>query len=79
MLVLGLVWQLMRAYTLSLLRKLKPDGTPIAEKDILAWANKKLSNAGKEPIKSFQVSHPSSKYSFLKFRWQFCVHTSTLA
>ena len=68
MLVLGLVWQLMRAYTLSLLRKLKPDGTPIAEKDILAWANKKLSDAGKEPIKSFQVSHPSSKYSFLKFR-----------
>ena len=58
MLVLGLVWQLMRAYTLSLLRKLKPDGTPIAEKDILAWANKKLSDAGKEPIKSFQVSYP---------------------
>jgi len=56
MLVLGLVWQLMRAYTLSLLRKLKPDGTPIAEKDILAWANKKLSDAGKEPIKSFQDS-----------------------
>ena len=66
MLVLGLVWQLMRAYTLSLLRKLKPDGTPIAEKDILAWANKKLSDAGKEPIKSFQVSYPSQR---LLNRW----------
>ena len=45
----------MRAYTLSLLQKLNPDGTPVAEADILKWANKKLRSAGQKPIKSFQV------------------------
>merc|ERR1712080_104877 len=38
-LTLALVWQLMRAYTLSLLSKLNEDGTPIVESDIISWAN----------------------------------------
>ena len=41
-LTLGLVWQLMRAYTLSLLRKLSPDGSAIVETEIIEWANQRL-------------------------------------
>jgi len=54
-LTLALVWQLMRAYTLSLLSKLNEDGTPIVESEIIAWANSKLVEAGKSSsIKHFQ-------------------------
>jgi len=54
-LTLALVWQLMRAYTLSLLSKLNEDGTPIVESEIIAWANNKLASAGKtSSIKHFQ-------------------------
>jgi len=56
-LTLGLVWQLMRAYTLSLLAKLSPDGTPIVESEIVSWANSRLKEAGKGmSIKHFQDS-----------------------
>lgn len=47
-LTLGLVWQLMRKYTLSLLAKLSPDGTPIVETEILTWANQRLEDGGKD-------------------------------
>merc|ERR1719394_7938 len=54
-LTLALVWQLMRAYTLSLLSKLNEDGTPIVESEIISWANNKLSEGGKSSqIKHFQ-------------------------
>jgi len=54
-LTLALIWQLMRAYTLSLLTKLNEDGTPIVESEILDWANNKMSDAGKNiSIRSFQ-------------------------
>jgi len=55
-LTLALVWQLMRAYTLALLSRLNPDGTPIVESEILAWANKRLKEEEKEEveIRSFQ-------------------------
>ena len=57
-LTLALVWQLMKKYTLSLLAKLSPDGTPIVESEILTWANQRLEDAGKElKVKNFQVSH----------------------
>ncbi|TRY80405.1 hypothetical protein TCAL_07747 [Tigriopus californicus] len=52
-LTLGLVWQLMRKYTLSLLAKLSPDGTPIVETEILAWANQRLQEKG-VVVKHFQ-------------------------
>ena len=56
-LTLGLVWQLMRKYTLSLLAKLNGDGTPIVETEILAWANQRLEDAGKDvKVKQFHVS-----------------------
>ena len=41
-LTLALVWQLMRAYTLSLLAKLSTDGKPVTEAQIIEWANKKV-------------------------------------
>jgi len=52
---LALVWQLMRAYILSLLQKLTGDGKKIDEKSIVEWANNKLKSAGKKTfINSFQ-------------------------
>eukprot|EP00092_Neocalanus_flemingeri_P000849 GFUD01000906.1.p1 GENE.GFUD01000906.1~~GFUD01000906.1.p1 ORF type:complete len:613 (-),score=215.60 GFUD01000906.1:166-2004(-) len=54
-LTLALIWQLMRAYTLSLLSQLNSDGTPIVESEIINWANMKLQEGGKNiSIKSFQ-------------------------
>jgi len=46
MLTLALVWQLMEKYTLSLLAKLSPDGSPIGESEIIDWANQKLQDKG---------------------------------
>ena len=63
-LTLGLVWQLMRQYTLSLLAKLSPDGTPIVESEILNWANQRLTDAGKDvQVKGFHVSK-KKKFAF---------------
>ena len=54
-LTLAMIWQLMRAYTLSLLSQLNTDGTPIVESEIISWANNKLEEGGKENnIKHFQ-------------------------
>merc|ERR1719249_46567 len=54
-LTLALIWQLLRAYTLSLLSQLNSDGTPIVESEIINWANKRLEEGGKNiAIKSFQ-------------------------
>jgi len=49
-LTLALVWQLMRAYTLSILTQLAngQDGKAIGEKEIVDWVNAKLKEAGKE-------------------------------
>ncbi len=43
--VTALVWQLMKAYTLSILAKLAGDPSgnhPIVDKQIVAWANEKV-------------------------------------
>uniref|UniRef100_A0AC35U6W6 Ca2+-binding actin-bundling protein n=1 Tax=Rhabditophanes sp. KR3021 TaxID=114890 RepID=A0AC35U6W6_9BILA len=56
-LTLALVWQLMRAYTLTILAQCTNanDGTTVADKEIIAWANQKLAESGKSTsIKSFQ-------------------------
>lgn len=47
-LTLALVWQLMRAYTLTLLQSLAGTGHPIVEREIVVWANEKLKNSGKK-------------------------------
>ncbi|KAJ8966036.1 hypothetical protein NQ317_002279 [Molorchus minor] len=49
-LTLALIWQLMRAYTLSILAQLAESGSPIVEKEIVQWLAKKSS------IRSFQDS-----------------------
>lgn len=57
MFTLALVWQLMRAYILSLLQKLAGnDGnTNVNENFIIQWVNSKLASAGKKSfIQSFQ-------------------------
>jgi len=45
-LTLAVVWQMMRAYTLSILNKLSGSGTRISDNEIIAWVNSKLSGAG---------------------------------
>jgi len=39
----ALVWQLMKAYTLSILTRLAGTGHPIVDKQIIEWANDKVS------------------------------------
>ncbi|XP_046682173.1 plastin-2 [Homalodisca vitripennis] len=54
-LTLALIWQLMRAYTLSILTQLANTGSPIVEKEIVQWVNNKLASAGKTTsLKGFQ-------------------------
>ncbi|PRD30234.1 UNVERIFIED_CONTAM: Lcp1 [Trichonephila clavipes] len=54
-LTLALVWQLMRAYTLTILTQLANTGHPVIEKEIVEWVNNKLKEAGKDTsIRSFQ-------------------------
>ena len=48
----------MRAYTLSLLSKLSPDGSPIVESEIISWANAQLDSKGVS-IKHFKVLKPT--------------------
>ncbi|XP_014088037.1 plastin-3 isoform X2 [Bactrocera oleae] len=56
-LTLALIWQLMRAYTLSILSRLANTGNPIIEKEIVQWVNSKLSAAGKtSSLKNFNDS-----------------------
>ena len=52
----ALIWQLMRAYTLSILTQLADTGSPIVEKEIIDWVNNKLVQGKKSTsIRSFQV------------------------
>ncbi|KAK3102906.1 hypothetical protein FSP39_014845 [Pinctada imbricata] len=54
-LTLALVWQLMRAYTLSILKKLSDEDRQITDADIINWANAKLKECGKKSsFTSFQ-------------------------
>jgi len=46
-LTLAVVWQMMRAYLLSILTKLSGDGSKIADAQIIAWVNQTLSGASK--------------------------------
>ena len=56
-LTLALVWQLMRAYTLSILKNLG-DGHPVVESEIINWANQKASSYTKRigPIRRLRLS-----------------------
>lgn len=53
---LALIWQLMRAYTLTVLAQCTQSGDHLAtDRDIINWVNSKLESSGKQSrIKSFQ-------------------------
>ncbi|KAL8574355.1 hypothetical protein ACOMHN_057347 [Nucella lapillus] len=51
-LTLGLVWQLMRAYTLAILSKIAENNKPIQDNEIITWVNSKLKK--EDRISSFQ-------------------------
>ncbi len=54
--ILAVVWQLMRAYTLSVLQKLAGSDKPITDAEIIVWVNVTLEEAGKtSKIRSFKV------------------------
>ena len=44
---IAVVWQLMRAYTLSVLQKLAGSSKPISDSQIVEWTNTTLAEAGK--------------------------------
>ncbi|KAJ2447782.1 fimbrin [Coemansia sp. RSA 2424] len=58
-LVLGMVWQLMRANIVRTLASLSADGREVTDRDMVAWANKTVASSGgrSSPIRSF--SDPS--------------------
>ena len=75
-LTLGLVWQLMRSYTLSLLYSLASEteeasggpkidlvGSDIDETQVLNWVNNKLENFESEKIKNFKDSKLKSGFA----------------
>ncbi|XP_033113256.1 plastin-3-like [Anneissia japonica] len=54
-LTLAMVWQLMRAYTVSVLQKLAGPDNTITDNDIVSWVNSKLEEAGKtSKIRNFK-------------------------
>jgi len=56
----------MRAYVLSVLNSLSKDGKPIADDDIIAWANHKLSSSGKHTsIAHFKDKSISTGHSII--------------
>ena len=72
MFTLAFVWQLMRAYTLSLLAKLSTDGKPVTEAQIIQWANKKVFL-----FKGQSISSTKMKVFLLKGSKYFFCHTTS--
>eukprot|EP00121_Abeoforma_whisleri_P014619 Awhi_evm1s13481 len=55
MLTLAIIWQLMRQYTLEILKRLSGSDKPITDADIVDWANQTLAAGGKDSkITSFK-------------------------
>lgn len=54
-LILGIVWQLMRANVINMLKQLSKGGKEVSDQDIINWANAKVSSSGRpSSIRSFQ-------------------------
>lgn len=65
-LTLAIVWQLMRAYTLSILNRLSGSKTPITDQEIVDWVNQRLSSSGKSSsISSFKDKNISTSIPVL--------------
>jgi hypothetical protein len=54
LLILGFVWQLMRAYTTKVLQDLSGSSEPISDAEIVDFANARLTKAKKQTIASFK-------------------------
>ena len=60
-LLLGILYQAMRAYTLVILQKCAESDKPIKDEEIVAWVNERLEKGGKETrITSFKDSSIST-------------------
>jgi hypothetical protein len=86
-LTLGIVWQLMRAYTLSLLNELGGEGNKLSDRDIVNWFNAKtgssinsFKNSGLEDSLKFQALlraiDPSVEMEDLKVASSYCEKVS---
>merc|ERR1719494_267940 len=66
-LVLALVWQMLRHYTMQVLGKIhKTDGSSVTDSAIVDWVNKKLAESGKESkITSFKDSNLSTSLAVI--------------
>jgi len=54
-LILGIIWQLMRAHTIKILTSLTPGDKLVTDKEIVSWANGNVQKAGKSSsIRRFQ-------------------------
>jgi len=49
MLILAIMWQLMRRFTLDLLKTLSADGSVVTEKTVVAWGNTQVSKSKNPP------------------------------
>lgn len=58
--ILGLVWQLLRAYTIKLLQDLSASSKPITDAEILQFINERLQAAKKQTISGFKDDYIST-------------------
>ncbi|KAH9306636.1 hypothetical protein KI387_011040, partial [Taxus chinensis] len=66
-LILAYLWQLMRYHALHMLMNLKLKGKEVSDAEILAWANSKVKEAGKESVmQSFKDKNLSTGIFFLE-------------
>lgn len=66
MLTLAVVWQIMRAYTLSILSRLSGGNRPITDQEIVDWVNQTLAAAGKQSsIRNFKDHAISTSISVI--------------
>ncbi|KNC81265.1 hypothetical protein SARC_06396 [Sphaeroforma arctica JP610] len=66
MFTLAIVWQLMRAYTLEMLKNIAKTDQPMVDKDIIAWTNSKLAEYEKSSsIKNFKNSSISDSMAVI--------------
>eukprot|EP01134_Creolimax_fragrantissima_P002931 CFRG2931T1 len=66
MLTLALVWQLMRAYTLEMLKNISGSDKPVLDNDIVAWTNETLKSHEKSSsINSFKDASISNSLAII--------------
>ena len=65
-LILALLWQIMRAYTMTILQRCAGSKKPMKDEQVVAWVNQKLASAGKtSKISSFKDSSIATSHAFI--------------